>query len=509
MEKDSFVLSSHTHQTKFIVFFKMQLNQFQRVDLVNLSNLEETCKFVVPEWQRFVDEKRVDELLVAFEAGLPQPPIQTGLVAVMFENEQTKTLVDGQHRYHALLRLREKRPDVDFQVMVNCITLASGTKVEDICRRINNMHPFRLSKNVNVDWMCVAKRIVQRMMSDVQPFLSPSDRPKRPNINLGQLTEGVSTVLEFTASEVDTVIALQRFNLHCESQDEEYFMLPGDIKQTVSKSLRILKEKAAKKQKAPIYFGMFQHNQWISCVKHLWENRHEKKYQPEPSQEFDIADFLSDLMLHQIKEFLPDVNPDQEHMSGLEYFKRGPHLIEVKSADVYKMYVEWTHTKRSHPPQSIPDFNKAIRSIGIKLARLRREGTRQYLFQFDWETVHESIKTLKISTTKKTVTSPPSHSRKFPVRKQIRKSKRKAFKEAERIAVWDKYVGEDARKGKCFVCQSVISLTHFEVGHVKAVAKGGSDEMRNLRPVCSLCNRSCGTENMSDFSHRIHTIRHE
>ena len=65
--------------------------------------------------------------------------------------------------------------------------------------------------------------------------------------------------------------------------------------------------------------------------------------------------------------------------------------------------------------------------------------------------------------------------------------------------VWDKYVGKEKGVGSCYVCKKEVDSKHFELGHIQAKAKGGTDEVDNLRPVCSLCNKSIGTKNMDEF----------
>ena len=39
----------------------------------------------------------------------------------------------------------------------------------------------------------------------------------------------------------------------------------------------------------------------------------------------------------------------------------------------------------------------------------------------------------------------------------------------------------------------------FEAGHIIAERCGGPTNIENLRPICSLCNRSMGLKNMIDF----------
>lgn len=77
---------------------------------------------------------------------------------------------------------------------------------------------------------------------------------------------------------------------------------------------------------------------------------------------------------------------------------------------------------------------------------------------------------------------------------------RKAIPKAVRDMTWDFYVGTDNGRSKCFCCNNhVISQNNFECGHVIADKKGGEANVKNLRPVCSLCNKSMQTTNMIKF----------
>lgn len=79
-------------------------------------------------------------------------------------------------------------------------------------------------------------------------------------------------------------------------------------------------------------------------------------------------------------------------------------------------------------------------------------------------------------------------------------SKRKGVPIAVKSAVWHNYYG-DAGKAACYVCNRIdIYRDAFEVAHVRARAKGASDEIRNLRPCCSQCNKSIGTDDLDESS---------
>ena len=71
--------------------------------------------------------------------------------------------------------------------------------------------------------------------------------------------------------------------------------------------------------------------------------------------------------------------------------------------------------------------------------------------------------------------------------------------------VWAKYIGKDKVEGKCYVCKKPIRITNFEIGHNKAVSKGGSDRITNLRPICRKCNLSMGTMSIEDYKRKYYS----
>ena len=73
--------------------------------------------------------------------------------------------------------------------------------------------------------------------------------------------------------------------------------------------------------------------------------------------------------------------------------------------------------------------------------------------------------------------------------------------------VWDKYVGREKGVGGCYCCDKELDSKHFECGHVIAHCNGGQVTLENLRPVCSLCNKSMGKRNMEDFKKDVITAK--
>ena len=69
-----------------------------------------------------------------------------------------------------------------------------------------------------------------------------------------------------------------------------------------------------------------------------------------------------------------------------------------------------------------------------------------------------------------------------------------------RNSVWNKYNRINKKIGNCFCCkQEQISFANFECGHIQSIANGGDDTIQNLRPICSLYNKSMGKNNMEEF----------
>lgn len=68
---------------------------------------------------------------------------------------------------------------------------------------------------------------------------------------------------------------------------------------------------------------------------------------------------------------------------------------------------------------------------------------------------------------------------------------------------WNTYVGRTIGETKCLCCGiKDITPFNFNCGHVIAEAKGGKVVIENLRPICSGCNSSMGSDNMEVFRNK-------
>ena len=81
------------------------------------------------------------------------------------------------------------------------------------------------------------------------------------------------------------------------------------------------------------------------------------------------------------------------------------------------------------------------------------------------------------------------------------KKKKNKLSAVLRYKVWNTYIGIECGIGKCCCCKTTdIFQQSFECGHIIAVKNGGLDSIENLRPICSLCNKSMGSLHMEIFS---------
>ena len=77
----------------------------------------------------------------------------------------------------------------------------------------------------------------------------------------------------------------------------------------------------------------------------------------------------------------------------------------------------------------------------------------------------------------------------------------KKISAALRVVVWTNAFKRP--KMPCYCCgKLVLNEFNYHCGHVIAAANGGDRSEGNLRPVCSTCNLSMGTEDMRKFAER-------
>tara|TARA_B100000405_G_scaffold24025_1_gene17655 strand:- start:1492 stop:2577 length:1086 start_codon:yes stop_codon:yes gene_type:complete len=78
-------------------------------------------------------------------------------------------------------------------------------------------------------------------------------------------------------------------------------------------------------------------------------------------------------------------------------------------------------------------------------------------------------------------------------------SKSRKISKAKRRRIWEKRCSKKMMIGKCFVCKRDIDYDTFEAGHILSHFWGGSTSLDNLEPICSICNKDMGVENLLKY----------
>ena len=93
------------------------------------------------------------------------------------------------------------------------------------------------------------------------------------------------------------------------------------------------------------------------------------------------------------------------------------------------------------------------------------------------------------------------------MKKQPKKVKTKSIPSPLKRMIWNKYIGENVGKSRCYCCKlTEITQMSFHCGHVVSAANGGGMEVENFKPICQNCNCSMSKMNMDEFieTYKLH-----
>jgi hypothetical protein len=162
--------------------------------------------------------------------------------------------------------------------------------------------------------------------------------------------------------------------------------------------------------------------------------------------------------------------------------------FEKKYPEEYRKFIRFPPIYKGNSYQDLTNTMK-IRSCynAIFLSILKEYETK----------ASESLKQILKPTKGKPAKGKPRQKKETETEKA---PKKKTIPAAIKKLVWNKNIGEDIGKSKCYCCKSTdISQTSFHCGHVIAESKGGKTIVSNLKPICQNCNSSMGTKDMNDF----------
>ena len=267
---------------------------------------------------------------------------------------------------------------------------------------------------------------------------------------------------------------------------------------------------------APIYFCIFQKQRYVIDGQHrlkIFEDN--KKYHNEIVWICDIQVIEFDDM----KEIFRIIN----NQLPLNELWQKPKAVKDILLETFKHFVEKHPNSFKFKGKRRPYLNKEL--FKTQITTIRDE-----LCIFKTEELIECIEYVDLFYSKLHFTDLPQKGKtsnlKFKVKieeenclhlgmveewtrhcinKEVPDNMRGSDFNALRYKVWEKYIG-NVLKGKCYCCEEhEIMVQNFEAGHVIARALGGSDTIENLRPICSVCNKGMGIENLYEYKKRNFT----
>jgi 5-methylcytosine-specific restriction endonuclease McrA len=182
------------------------------------------------------------------------------------------------------------------------------------------------------------------------------------------------------------------------------------------------------------------------------------------------------------------------------------NLLTDKKADLAKLIDEKKklETKLADNSKKLKKLEKEVKELEITVANeeqaIKEEIDRAMRAEIEKRVREEMEIKKKVEEEMNRIQSSSTTTDEEDKKKKDKKDpKRKSIPKAVKTSLWNIHIGEDKAKGDCSVCKSEIKVTNFEAGHIISHAKGGEDNIDNLLPICSLCNKSMGTENLIDY----------
>jgi 5-methylcytosine-specific restriction endonuclease McrA len=161
--------------------------------------------------------------------------------------------------------------------------------------------------------------------------------------------------------------------------------------------------------------------------------------------------------------------------------------FEKKYPEEYRKFIRFPPIYKGNSYQDLTNTMKIRSCYNAIFLRILKEYETKAT-----ESLKQILKPIKDKPMKKPRQKKETETEKVP--------KKKSIPSAIKKLVWNKNIGEDIGKSKCYCCKSTdISQTSFHCGHVIAESKGGKTIVSNLKPICQNCNSSMGTKDMNDF----------
>lgn len=166
--------------------------------------------------------------------------------------------IDGQHRYHAMCELVRADPLSDFEIVIEIIEAMCLDEAEELFQLVNKTRPlpsFLLKEEDHMEVTVAvktskmgARELRDYMKKTYKAFLSTSDKPQRPNVNLDKFVEAIE----------------QRYPTECAGNVIEWFQRMNEVHHEYLEDNRAnepfdkcLSAIAKKDGTAPLYLGCY------------------------------------------------------------------------------------------------------------------------------------------------------------------------------------------------------------------------------------------------------------
>jgi hypothetical protein len=202
------------------------------------------------EVQRVIQQKRVDEIYTDMLQTYKQGQIIVCAGAlIVAELQEIKYLIDGQHRFQALVKLHNDTKH-DQQIVVNTIKVNSQDELTNLFNRINNTLPVA---EIPLGLSRCDVNATTRHFQDKYPNIFSITRTgdvQRPHINPTKFEEQVIKLLEVYPCNL--IEKLESLNDSLKTQNAHQFKIKS------SDTLVNIQELLAKAtRKGGLYFGLF------------------------------------------------------------------------------------------------------------------------------------------------------------------------------------------------------------------------------------------------------------
>lgn len=219
----------------------------------------------VPDWQRLTSQSHIGEIYKYLVDGYKRckcQPVLTGVLVLCCKTNTgsapTWFLIDGQHRYLAMLQVLEDT-GLDCHVMCNVIHVSDEKEAHDWFRISNvNMPMKRPPSNTMLN---IPNEVARRMQRRFPVCFKDSARPRRPHLNIQQLADNLLPFVRDGVSADAMVDQLMSFNKAMSEDEKKMPVYPHDNQ---SKLEEMWKREIP--SKGGLYLGMYKNYEFVKLA---------------------------------------------------------------------------------------------------------------------------------------------------------------------------------------------------------------------------------------------------